>query len=231
MYKTGRYENDKTDGEWKGYYPSGKTESIYNFNLGKMTGLSRAWYENGNLKDSFNLDKGGNGYGLGYYEDGQKRYEGNFADGIKKGQWKYYYDVPGSHQSMLCEFANDSLMSSKCFTKEGEQQNKDCNFEKEAEFKGGHEAWVKYLVKKIDKSKYLNYMKVGMHYTVIVKFALDEEGTVTDVEVEDPGSSERLDNIAEDIIRQSPHWEPAIQYNQTVKAYRRQPITFIAQAQ
>lgn len=38
--------------------------------------------------------------------------------------------------------------------------------------------------------------------------------------------NKELDAIATRIIRQSPKWEPAIQYNRKVKAYRLQPITF-----
>src|SRR5258708_10153559 len=54
LERTGHFENDKHDGEWIGYFPSGKMESIYHYTEGKMSGLSRSWYEKGNLLDSFN---------------------------------------------------------------------------------------------------------------------------------------------------------------------------------
>jgi len=223
--ETGYFENDKKNGEWIAYFTSGKKRRVFNYSNGKKSGLNLEWYENGNIRDSFDLDKNGNGHGLGLYEDGQKKYEGMFADGRKKGEWKYYYDMPGNKQSMTATFEKDSLLSSGCFDREGKVQ-KDCAYEKEARFVGGHPEWVQYLIKTITKSKYTKYMKRGEQYTTVVKFVVDGEGNVTDAAVEVP-NVEKLDRIAENIIAKSPRWEPAIQYNQPVRAYRRQPITFV----
>ncbi|MGC4104115.1 energy transducer TonB [Ferruginibacter sp.] len=223
LERQGSYKNDKKTGDWTGYFASGKIFSIYHFDNGKMTGLCRAWYEDGKLQDSFNLDKSGNGNGIGFYSTGQKKYEGKFSGGNKTGEWKYYYDLPGDKKSMTGTFEKDSLLQSTGYTTEGKVQ-KECFYEREAAFDGGQEKWVAYLVKGITKSKYTKYMKTT-RYTTIVKFIVDKDGNVIDAKVE-VAKDEDLDAIAERIIQNSPRWKPAMQYNQPVNAYRRQPITF-----
>ncbi|MEI9910864.1 MAG: energy transducer TonB [Bacteroidota bacterium] len=54
---------------------------------------------------------------------------------------------------------------------------------------------------------------------------IDTDGKVSDVKNFNSIDPE-LDETAKTIIRQSPRWEPAVQYNRNVKAYRKQPITF-----
>ena len=51
------------------------------------------------------------------------------------------------------------------------------------------------------------------------------DGSIEDDKIEKKGRME-LDEIAWDIIQDSPKWIPAVQYNRKVNAYRRQPITF-----
>jgi hypothetical protein len=230
LIQTTQYENDKVDGDFIQQFPSGKIQSRYHYSNGKLVGLSKSWYESGILRDSFDLDKNGNGYGVGYYESGLKTYEGQFEKGVKKGVWKYYYNETGSQQSMEGIFEHDSLISSKCFTKEGKPQSKDCVYEREANFDGGAEAWVKYLTQSILKSKYTKFLSKGSAYTVVIKFIVSTSGEIKEAIAETAGN-EKLDRIAEKIISNSPAWIPAMQYNRPVNAYRRQPITFVTVAE
>ena len=64
-------------------------------------------------------------------------------------------------------------------------------------------------------------------YTVIVRFVVAKDGTIKDVYVENKRKA-KLDAMAVEIIRDSPDWIPAVQYNRKVNAYRRQPISFKA---
>ncbi|RYY39567.1 MAG: energy transducer TonB [Chitinophagaceae bacterium] len=63
-------------------------------------------------------------------------------------------------------------------------------------------------------------------YTVRVRFVVDKEGNVSDVDaLNDPGYG-----MAEEAVRavkKGPKWTPAIQNGRQVKAYRTQPITFM----
>lgn len=226
-YQEGHYENGKKEGAWTSWYTAGNVLAKYNYRQGKIAGKNMSWYENGNTQDSFLLDSKGNGRGYGFYTTGEKRYEGDFTAGDKTGTWYYYYNQPGSHKSMEVQFTADSLVSKTCYTVDGNVQA-SCYYEKEAAFKAGDAAWPRYLGEAMSDSKYTKFMKRGAKYSVIVKFVVTKEGKIVDVQVEKPGIK-KIDDIAERIIRNSPPWEPAIQYNQQVNAYRRQPMTFVVE--
>jgi len=60
----------------------------------------------------------------------------------------------------------------------------------------------------------------------MIRFVVSKTGDITDAYIEDPGEIKELNDAALKIIRNSPKWIPAIQYNRKVNAYRRQPLTF-----
>lgn len=224
--KAGRYENNQMEGEWNEWFGNGKLSSTYHYHNGKKIGSNIGWFEAGNVSDSAMLDPGGNGAAIAYFKDGKTRYRGNYKAGLKTGLWEYYYEFPDKGKSMEINFEADSVITRKCFTETGEEQTGGCIFEKEAAFPGGDAAWKKYLVKKLTSSDFASYMRKINKYQVIIKFIVRKDGTVTDVSIETPGPNKKLDKIAMSIIEDSPAWEPAIQYNRKVNAYRRQPITF-----
>jgi protein TonB len=63
-------------------------------------------------------------------------------------------------------------------------------------------------------------------YTVVVQFIVDKEGNVSDIK---PVTSHGygMEDEAVRAIKKAPKWTPAIQNGRQVKAYRKQPITFI----
>jgi periplasmic protein TonB len=67
-------------------------------------------------------------------------------------------------------------------------------------------------------------------YTVIVKFVVSKDGSVSDIVCEnDPGYG--ICEEAKRVIRKTKNWVPAIQNGRNVNAYRRQPITFLVEEQ
>jgi len=61
----------------------------------------------------------------------------------------------------------------------------------------------------------------------VVSFVINEEGQVEEAFASSPFHP-AFDKIALDIIRASPKWNPAMDaHNRKVKAYRRQPVTFV----
>jgi protein TonB len=104
-----------------------------------------------------------------------------------------------------------------------------CNLESEAEFPGGAAAWHRYL------SKNMRYpgdsIDEEMEFRVVVKFAIDEEGDVCDVEAVS-GSAE-LGAEAVRVIKQSVKWRPARQISngRYVKSFKMQPITICVQVE
>ena len=96
----------------------------------------------------------------------------------------------------------------------------------EATFSGGERAWRKYLEQNLNPNVPVeNSAPVGI-YTVIVQFIVDRTGAVSDIKtLTNFGYGMEQEVIR--IMKQSPMWTPASQNNRTVKAYRKQPVTFV----
>jgi hypothetical protein len=93
-------------------------------------------------------------------------------------------------------------------------------------FTGGDDAWRKYLEKNFDPRIPMNDGWKAGKYTVIVKFIVRMDGTVSDVGTENYKGSKTSKHCIS-IIQQAPKWQPAIQNGKKVNAYKRQPITFV----
>ena len=107
----------------------------------------------------------------------------------------------------------------------------------DADFVGGTTAWLDYVSKAMNKKQKL-LRKSGEQGTVVILFIIDKNGNVTNARALScadagvarclpPGST--LAGVAIDIISNSPAWKPATLNGKPVKAYRRQPISFILQ--
>lgn len=96
----------------------------------------------------------------------------------------------------------------------------------EASFKGGESAWRKYLERNLNANTPVDNGAAEGTYTVWIQFVVDRDGTISDVK----GLTTRgfgMEEEAVRVIRKGPAWEPAIQNGRKVKAYRKQPITFV----
>jgi protein TonB len=111
--------------------------------------------------------------------------------------------------------------------KKEEDENKI--FEKveiEASFKGGESAWRKYLERNLNANTPVDNGAAEGTYTVWVQFIVDKEGAISDVKaLSNHGYG--MEEEAVKVIRKGPAWIPAIQNGRAVKAYRKQPITFV----
>lgn len=96
----------------------------------------------------------------------------------------------------------------------------------EASFKGGESAWRKYLERNLNANTPVDNGAPEGTYTVIIQFVVDRDGTISDVKpLTKRGYG--MEDEAMRVIKRGPPWEPAIQNGRKVKAYRKQPITFI----
>jgi protein TonB len=104
----------------------------------------------------------------------------------------------------------------------------------DAEFPGGTGAWTKYVSREIERNSD-EIMEDGKSGTVVVLFIVDKEGAVSEVralpcgEAGVPncvGPGSKLAEVAVAAIKKGPKWKPAIQNGKSVKAYRRQPVTY-----
>jgi TonB family protein len=96
---------------------------------------------------------------------------------------------------------------------------------KEAEFKGGAKGWENYLKKNVSKDFQFKDDKVTTA-SVKVQFVVDESGTVIKPKIYASSGYKEVDRDAIRVISESPAWNPAIAYNQPVKAFRIQPFTY-----
>ncbi|HEY1115899.1 MAG TPA: energy transducer TonB [Chitinophagaceae bacterium] len=98
--------------------------------------------------------------------------------------------------------------------------------EVEASFKGGEGAWRKYLERNLNASAPVDNGANPGSYTVVVQFIVDKEGNISDVKAM-TNHGYGMEEEAVRVIKRGPKWEPAIQNGRQVKAYRKQPITFV----
>ena len=123
-----------------------------------------------------------------------------------------------TQKDTLIVFSNDS-------TKVGIFEKVDI----EASFPGGDTEWRKYLERNLRGDVALeNGAPVGS-YTVVIQFVVDKEGNLSDIK---PLTSLGYGMEAEvvRILKKTPNWSPAMQNGRPVKAYRKQPVTFVIEA-
>lgn len=102
--------------------------------------------------------------------------------------------------------------------------------EVEAAFPGGDGAWRRYLTNNLDANVPIENNADPGTYTVVVRFIVSKDGSVSDVTAETK-QGHGMEEEAVKIIKKGPKWTPAIQNGRNVNAYRRQPITFIVNEQ
>ena len=95
----------------------------------------------------------------------------------------------------------------------------------EASFRGGDNAWRKYLELNLDGNVPITRKAPAGTYTVVIQFVVDKEGHITDIK---PLTNHGY-GMEEEVIRllkKAPRWKPASQNGRPVMAYRKQPVTF-----
>ena len=100
----------------------------------------------------------------------------------------------------------------------------------EASFKGGEGAWRKFLERNLNASTPVDNGAPEGTYTVWVQFVVDREGNISEVKSQ-TNHGFGMEQEAVKVISKGPKWEPAVQNGRKVKAYRKQPITFVVQGE
>lgn len=99
----------------------------------------------------------------------------------------------------------------------------------EANFPGGEQAWRKYLEKNLNASVPAdNGAPCGL-YTVYVQFIVNKQGGISEIKpLTKMGYGMEQEVVR--IISKSGLWAPAMQNGKPVNAYRKQPVTFMIEA-
>lgn len=216
----GHYLNNKKRGVWKKWFDDGKLSdsSVYDNDI---IIYRKSYYPNGKVSEIIEKDKDNKFISKGFLENGNIRYEGEIINGKKEGRWSANNDA--GNKMMEVNFLADSAVSVSCIDKN--INPKDCIYEREAEYKGGHSSWLKHLEYAMSKFLPKEYFNGSLEGVVVVQFIVDVDGKVIEPKIKS-SSEPKLNDAAIDIIRSSPKWIPAVQYNKPVKAYRIQPLTF-----
>ncbi len=98
--------------------------------------------------------------------------------------------------------------------------------EVEAEFPGGAREWEKFLKRNLVPEVPVDNNAAPGRYTVYIQFIVDREGNVSDMK---PLTAHGfgMEQEAIRVLRKATKWKPANQNGRAVKAYRKQPITFV----
>ena len=96
----------------------------------------------------------------------------------------------------------------------------------EASFPGGEMAWRKFLEQNLHADVPVEKGAPAGFYTVWIQFVVDKQGNVSDIKaLTNIGFGMEQEVIR--IIKGSAQWQPASQNGRMVRAYRRQPVTFM----
>jgi periplasmic protein TonB len=125
--------------------------------------------------------------------------------------------APPSDNKGVVEAPKDNTDYDKTFTK----------VEIESDYPGGTAAWQRYLQKNLQYPEEAQNAEVQGQ--VVVKFIVDKEGKVSEVEA--ISGPNELREEAMRVIRKSGSWTPAVQNGRKVKSYKSQPINFRLESQ
>jgi antitoxin component YwqK of YwqJK toxin-antitoxin module len=224
LQETGEYVNDKKEGIWLRFHSNKMLADSAFYIKGKMKGAKMKWDLNGMLTDSIHGNEDGTKVSVSWFENGQPSHAGRLdSNELKTGKWQFFY--PDGKISALVYFKNDTEITSEMFDKNGTITTDTSLKHREAAFKAGSAAWLKYLERGVNPNIATNNRApIGKH-TVIIQFVVDIDGKIKDVEaLTNIGYGMEKEVI--DIIKKASKWEPAYYYGRPVKAYRRQPLTF-----
>ena len=95
--------------------------------------------------------------------------------------------------------------------------------EEMSSFKGGMDAWYLYLKSNLNYP--LNEQKLGVEGTVLLRFVINTDGSIQDVQVI-RSPSEGLSHAAMTVIENSPKWNPGKSSGRPVRSRMTIPIRF-----
>ena len=165
----------------------------------KPVGLQVLYARNGQVEDS------------AFYEDGKTEYLFHY---YPNRQLAMHYFLPANAKEPIIEGYDEDGKKIKNYI-----------FEKEAEFKGGSKAWQSYIAKSVTRDFGIKG-DGALTATVQIQFIVDADGNVTAAKVLQSSGYKEIDKDALRVIKESPSWSGAIQFNKPVKAYRVQPFTY-----
>lgn len=216
----GSFLNNKKQGLWLYYHINGMMRDSTVYDDDRPTGTSLGWHANGVMSDSTVHSPDGSAVRVDWFDNGQLSSAGRTLNNKQQGKWQYFSS--NGHLSAQEIYDTGKLVSRVYFNEDGTAVSDTTNRDREAVCKRN---WQQYLGNNLyfpANLKIVNSDKA----TVVVNFTINEEGKIENAYVSSSFQS-KLDQVALDVVRNGPRWIPAIDHNRKVKAYRRQPMTFV----
>lgn len=218
-------------GEYQQYYAVNKLQSEGTYQNNQKQGVWQDWDMDGQKTDSDFYD---NGLRMRYthyrfFNDKKTGHtwlsEYEMKDTLTNTFDKYYFSDSGKLMGKVHFAGNNGIHEQY---KEG-KTNFDTVFsreEKEAMFPGGTKGWTKYVQKALGSFNPGEHGAGNGKWQVIVKFIVDTDGSISDVTAE-TNFGYKMEQTVVKMIAMGPKWVPANKFGKPVKAYRRQPVTFM----
>lgn len=99
----------------------------------------------------------------------------------------------------------------------------------DAEFKGGEKALSKYLDSTLKKNIPVDNGASAGNYRVMVQMIIDKEGNISDLKALTNYGFGMEEEALRVLKKTNGLWKPAVQNGRPVKAYKKQPVTFVVQ--
>jgi protein TonB len=203
------------------WYKSGQLQSEHTYDNGKFLGKSQTWYENGQLKsEEYFVHDMLAGRRMEWYETGQIKSEIDWADGKYNGALITYWKNGKIKRRDF--YKNDKFDKGTCYDSLG-NEIEHFDYQKMPGYKGGDRQMLS------DIANNTNYptrsRDAGIQGKVAVRFAVDEAGNVSDIEIIQ-GVNQELNNEAIRVLETLAKFEPGSCDGERVKVYYLVPITF-----
>ena len=217
--------NDKLMKEKNGmfafYYENGTIQTKGEYLVNKKNGKWTSYYENGKIKsEEIYVNDEKNGKSVLYFENGNIEEEGEYTNDKKNGYWISYCEE--GYKFSRTKYENGKYIEVIYWNSEGKEISVK-EAEVMPEFPGGMNALEEFIYSNV------HYPRVakenGIHGTVKLKFYIDKDGIVTDIDLSE-GVGGGCDEEAMRVVKMMPKWKPGMQCNKPIRVLFNIPIKF-----
>jgi len=225
MADSATYINNKLNGERRTWDVEGNLITLMHYLYNITVDTCVKWYANGNIASIRVCNEAGNGIEQIRAEDGKKVLgAGLILEGDRNGEWNFKDENGVRSQQII--YDRNKIMSITCYDEQGGIQlgSSECVEKKVASFPGGVTEWRRYLERNLRYPP--NAIREGIKGVVNCSFTVDKTGAIKDIKVlESPDKS--LSEEAIRMLKASPKWEPAQQFNRLQASIATQRFTFM----
>ena len=156
-----------------------------------------------------------------YTLQGRLYKKGYYSNNHKTGNWDYLNDTGKVIKTE--RYQDGVLVNADVKDTADKKDTTSYPDEREAVYQHNEKDWIKYIQENLDPNAAVHSVKGGQ---VLARFVVNTNGATDDIYME-KSVEFVLDEAAIKVIQDSPPWTPAFQNGKTMKAYRRQPLTFV----